>query len=331
MKDDPEKEALREYCQFLEHMHSKRVYTQPTVADFVNYAERRLNGGFRAEQKLQEASVSAVFTKLFKVGNLLTNRAYGSVEDCQAVIDFKRGVHHFAQPRTNQDQTVPDIRVIWEHLGKLPPVADLCEQCLRAYLGLSFASSIPLRPDCISKILLEETVVLGDGVVSFRMFGRKKQDGILSPPFKIRDEQLTALVTEYKRRMVENKRERKPDKGGHRYLFGPLNAHKTVKLTAQTVSKMLRGAMTQAGIATHIEARRLRDMTATFLLVATDDMDFVMRAGGWKSKPTLMEHYIRTQLQVNKERLVTSINVAAENDGRVVIRQAHLLNAPQPH
>jgi hypothetical protein len=42
--DDPEKEALREHCQFLEHMHSKRIYTQLMVADFVNYAELRLNG-----------------------------------------------------------------------------------------------------------------------------------------------------------------------------------------------------------------------------------------------------------------------------------------------
>jgi hypothetical protein len=331
VKDDPEKEALREYCQFLEHMHSKRTYTQPTVADFVNYAELRLNGGFRAGQKLQEASVSAVFTKLFKVGNLLTNRSYGSIEDCQAIIDFKRGVHHFAQPRINQDQTVPDIRLIWDHLAKLPNVANLCEHCVRAYLALSFASSIPLRPDCISKILLEQTVVLDDGVVSFRMYDRKKQNNILSPPFKIRDGQLAALLTEYKARMIAKKRKRKPDKAGHSYLFGPLNAMTVVKLSAQTVSKMLRGAMSQAGIAAEVEARRLRDMTATFLLVATDDEDFVMRAGGWKSKPTLMDHYIRTQLQVNKDHLVASINVSAENDERIIVRRAHMLNVRPPH
>ncbi len=81
MRDDPEKEALREYCQFLEHMRAQKVYTHPAT-DFVNYAE---NGEFRSGQKLQEASVSAVFTKLFMVGNLLTNRAYGNIEDCQAV------------------------------------------------------------------------------------------------------------------------------------------------------------------------------------------------------------------------------------------------------
>lgn len=331
VKDDPEKEALREYCQFLEHMHSKRIYTQPTVADFVNYAELRLNGGFRAEQRLQEASVSAVFTKLFKVGNLLTNRAYGSIEDCQAIIDFKRGVHHFAQPRANQDQTVPDIRLIWDHLAKLPNASNLCEHCVRAYLALSFASSIPLRPDCISKILLEQTVVLDGGVVSFRMYDRKKQNNILSPPFKIRDGQLAALLTEYKTRMIAKERKRKPDKAGHTYLFGPLNSMTVVKLSAQTVSKMLRSAMSQAGIAAEVEARRLRDMTATFLLVATDDEDFVMRAGGWKSKPTLMDHYIRTQLQVNKDRLVASINVSAENDERIIVRRAHMLNVRPPH
>jgi hypothetical protein len=220
---------------------------------------------------LQEASVSAVFTKLFKVGNLLTNRLDGSIEDCQAVIDFKHGVHHFAQPRVIQDQTVPDIRLIWDYLAKLPNVANLCKHCVHAYLALSFEISIPLRSDCISKSLLEQTVVLDDGVVSFRMYDRKKQNNILSPPFKIRDGQLAALLTEYRARITVNKRQRKKDKAGYSYVFGPLNSMTVVKLSAQTVSKMLRGAMSQAGIAAEVEAHRLRHMTATFLLVATDD------------------------------------------------------------
>ncbi len=89
----------------------------------------------------------------------------------------------------------------------------------------------------------------------------------------------------------------------------------------------LQTVMTYLEIPAEFTPRHLRDMTATALMVATNDVDFVTRAGGWKNASIMQERCLRHNLQVNARSLREAFRIqqSAAREDQIVVRRANLL------
>jgi hypothetical protein len=315
------KESLSEFCDFLAFMLEQPV-TEFSVQHVINFAASRLHGERRGRTPMTEAGAVAIFNKVFTWVNAFTDGSFRTPDDHAAVLQFKKGLSLVAKLPKQAITSVPDMTVFLQFLREAPSAADACPDCRRAILSLLFMVSLPMRPDDVRKIVLsqESSVVDGDQV-TIRFFARKRQRGF-STPFRIRDPQLVDYLQVYKESTAAMRVQPAPEVS---YLIAPIKGPAR-QLSADTISNFLQRIMTYLRVPAELTPRRLRDMTATALMVATNDIEFVKRAGGWKQAAILQDRYLREVLRVNADvfRSNFALHQGADASDRVVVRAANV-------
>jgi Phage integrase family len=316
------KEALSEFCDFISFVLETPV-SAFAVEHVVNFAASRLHGERRGRTAMTEQGVVAIFNKIFTWLNAFTDGAFRNPDDHQTIAHFKKGLSVVAKRPKQPISSVPDMEVFLRFLSEAPAASDVCPDCLRTILTLLFMVSLPMRPDDVRKIVLSgESSVLDGDVVTFRFWERKRQPGF-STPFRIRDQQLADYLTVYLEKTASSRVRPAP---AVEFLIAPLTGQAR-QLSADTVSNYLQRLMTLLQIPSELTPRRLRDMTATALMVSTDDIEFVKRAGGWKQAAILQDRYLKENLLVNAQTFRQVFTVHLQEGGstdRVVVRAANI-------
>jgi len=240
---------------------------------------------------------------------------------------FMQGVKRVAKQQAAPSQDLPDIRKLWHQMEKLhqegPRLDKLCEACISSYSTMALNLAIPLRQDDIAKIVFP-TLRIEQNTIRFNIRDRKNRPTKgLSECIVIEDANLVKLLEEFLRRREKLrvcKHEDDSDPFKHKflcdnklcaqgyYLFIKPNGR---QYTSQRISKKTQALMTIAGISNRFSPKHLRHMTATALYVATNDMDFVRRAGGWMTEVTLDRHYLRTAFGISTESLRAALGKTA--------------------
>jgi len=330
---------MREYERFLAQYD--RLGGETREAKVMAYLTNRFNGEYASGKKLKATTVSKILGKIKEVCKAMGN----PLEDNPMFERLIKGFRQQEDPQPTQVQSLPDYTKLLKWKTTLPwdmsdpMIADYLEQKVEGDLMTLFAMALPMRPSCVAKIVYR-TLKFDKDSIKFNIRDCKHNRERLSPCFTIRDRHMVRILQMYlfatkgRRKECQHQEESNPyqcrflcDKNDCRqgyYLFTPKirEGRTTVCYSAEYVSKLLKTKLDIAGCndgECKYTGKYFRKTTATYLLCATNDIEFVTSAGGWKNQATVREFYIKQNLQVDVEKLRNAIQVEGEEDDKCIV------------
>lgn len=309
-------EKLRELADYLNYCAEKGTGDPASHAALLSFVSERASAKRRGKSTLLEKSLSTIIERLESTLPILfPDRT--PLKSTVAGQLFEDGLFKVAKGRNAPKKVLPDPALWFRALELMEQVENPCFFCTRTELMCRIHNAIPTRSQDIACIM-RQTFIVDGNTISFNFRDRKHHNGEVSTTFSIacpRAAYLARRLLElsqvlYEKFSCNHSLPSDPSeycwdcKGktcdGKTWLF---QRHKIGgPISAESLANDVKRVFDTVGIRdknSSFTAKVLRKLCATLLLIATDDMDYIRIAGGWKDTPVIEAHYLCADYQVN--------------------------------